>query len=157
MWFNAIVLQLFLTCFYVCIIQENLGYVVVTDTPKSNWPKISKDLFLTVLQVHCELAGNLLVSFPPSATLAQGSALSRTLSIAGTVEKVLSILLMSPLSFCTLLPGLTSLSGNKKMTNAVFLQEKRTRNIWQTTFIPAHCNFFQFFYVNLYKYNYCYC
>ena len=85
------------------------------------------------------------MSFPPSATLGQEAALSRTSSTAGTVEKELSKLLMIPLSFCTLLPGFTSLSGGRKVTNAMFLQEERTRNIWQTALILAHGIFFQFF------------
>lgn len=57
MCFNAI--QNCSLVFLVCVLFRN-SYATVTNTPKSNCPKITKANFSHVLQVHCELFGSLL-------------------------------------------------------------------------------------------------
>lgn len=54
-----------------------------------------------------------------------------------TAAQELSNLLVSPLSFCTCLPGLTSLKGGRQGDQCLYHQKERSRNSWQTALITS--------------------
>lgn len=82
--------------FGVCITQDKLCYVTVTNIPKSNCPKIAKACFSLVLQVLCELARSLLCLVLTQRYWLMEQPSSRTLSVAMAIKKELSKWLMNP-------------------------------------------------------------
>lgn len=93
--------------FLECV-SLRISYGTVTSTPTSNCPKIAKSCFFFVLQVLCELARSLLyLVLTQRHWLMEQNTESRTLNAAVAIKKELSELLVSPSSFCTLLPSIT--------------------------------------------------
>ena len=65
-----------------------ISYVAVTNTPKSNCPKIAKVCFSLVLHVLCELARSLpCLVFTQRHWLVEQNIESRTWSIAVVIKK----------------------------------------------------------------------